>query len=102
MASSKVKVVDDGGVERFVRPVDAAEIVKQGGSYDLEAMKAEQKAANKQIIEGVTTGRADSIPHVPTSPDSARESIDYDAESGDGNKGGKINAPKAKSTKKAE
>lgn len=77
MARSNVKVYDATGAEREVRPVDAKEIVEQGGSYDLEDMKKEQERENKVIIEGVTTGRADSIPHTPISPDSARESIDY-------------------------
>lgn len=89
MAESKVKVVDDGGVERYVRPVDAAEIVKAGGKYDEAEAKKEGKAPT-QIIEGSATGRADSIQRVPVSPDSAREHIDYDLESGDGMPGGKI------------
>lgn len=88
MATNKVKVVDDGGVERYVRPVDAKEIVAAGGKLTSEAKH--ESGAPTQIIEGSSTGRADSIPHTPVSPDSAREAIDYDLESGDGNKGGKI------------
>lgn len=90
MADSKVKVVDAGGVERYVRPVDAAEIVKQGGKIDTAEQKVEDKTEGKVIIEGVTTNRADSVFHVPVSPDSARESIDYDLESGDNMPGGKV------------
>ena len=89
MAESKVKVVDAGGVERYVRPVDAAEIVRSGGHYDEAEAKKEGKEPT-QIIEGASTGRADSIQRVPVSPDSAREHIDYDLESGDGMPGGKI------------
>jgi hypothetical protein len=77
---SKVKVFDAAGNELYVRPIDAKEIVAQGGSYDIADMKREQERENTVIIEGVTTGRADSVPHTPTSPDSARESIDYDAQ----------------------
>jgi hypothetical protein len=79
---NKVLVTDDGGVERYVRPIDAKEIVAAGGKRDVESLKKEAKSVQERdtIIEGVATGRADSIPHTPVSPDSARESIDYDTE----------------------